>query len=130
MKQTIQLSLFLSAIAILASCTSFNRKPSSADLLENRKFCRQIRTEAGVSSHCVEFKDGKMTDNADTLSSGNPPETFNYTLKLAEDSENKLPRGKVIITKGDTETEVYRLRGSMLANENGAVLADVTDSRK
>ncbi len=70
-----------------------------------------------------------MRDNANTFF-GNPPETLEYKLKLADDSEPELPRGQVITTRNGSEKVEYTLRGKSLINGAGALLSDVTDSRE
>lgn len=126
MKYIIQLSLLFLATALTA-CTTFDRQPSSADLLDNRKFCRQIKS---AHSHCVEFKNGKMTDNAETLY-GKPAEVVSYAYGSTENYDNDPePRGVVAVEKDGRDYIAYRVRGSMLIHSSGMVLIDVNSKTR
>ena len=88
--------------------------------LDGQKYCRSVSTGGmfgqpeGVRNHCVSFKQGQATDNANTFF-GNPPETFTYDLvnsKIFNVDLNKL-----------TQYEVSG--GALLVRETGAILKKV-----
>jgi hypothetical protein len=71
--------------------------------LDGSRYCRTIQRNgmfgqpSGPAKHCVSFKDGKMTDNANTFF-GNPPETKAYRLKGNDVQVKKGSRWKAVYT--------------------------------
>lgn len=71
----------LIALFTLTSLSAF----SIDGQLDGKKFCRSVTSSgmmgqpAGTRLHCISFKGGRATDNANTFF-GNPPSSYTYTL--------------------------------------------------
>lgn len=103
-------------VSVLLGISTFAYANTLIDL-DGKTFCRTVNMggmfgqPSGDSEHCVSFKDGRMTDNANTFF-GNPPETLAYRLS-----------GKQIEVQFQNKWEErYRQQNDQIVNESGAVL--------
>lgn len=103
-------------VLTLASVSAFAISGS----LDGSRYCRSVQTggmfgqPVGKRNHCVSFKGGRATDNANTFF-GNPPETFTYEVF-----------GSKIVNVDTNKPSGYKVKGSLLViSETGAVLKKV-----
>ncbi len=85
--------------------------------LDGKKFCRSVTSggmmgqPAGTRLHCISFKGGRATDNANTFF-GNPPQTFTYALN-----------GKKVMNVDTNKKTGYELvNKNLVMKETGRVL--------
>lgn len=107
-------------LMILASSVAQATTPKQGGLLDGSKFCRTVKSEGhfgqpkGQRQHCLTFRAGTATDNANTFF-GNPPEHFAYEVY-----------GNELINLEDGKATGYVLVGdSLVIAETGAVLKRV-----
>jgi hypothetical protein len=104
----------LLAVSLFLSANVF---ASAAGKLDGNTYCRTVQSGGffgqpkGERSHCVAFKGGFMTDNANTFF-GNPPETLPY----------KVRGTAVVVYSKHIWQQAYKLVGETLENSAGAVL--------
>lgn len=89
----------------------------AASKLDGKTFCRTVQTggmfgQPSELQHCVQFADGKITDNADTFF-GHPLESLAY--ELIDDTN-------VVIVRGETSKVEYKYKDDTIVNEVGAIL--------
>jgi hypothetical protein len=142
MFKNIQLFFILSFTIIGAGCSNISKRdPATSlqnynDIVEGKIFCREVISDGsfgqpkGKRSHCVSFKNGVMTDNANTFF-GNPPERASFLVTFKNEiliGSNLTPKFLIIddqtikILSGE-----YELKLRILVEENTQSLQSYND---
>ncbi len=117
-------TLFLSLVTILFCSASMADSLTPVDgPLEGKSFCRTFHADglfgqpAGDFTHCVSFKSGQMTDNANTFF-GNPPETQTYMLVnnniLVTEITSDVNQAKIVYELSEDGLSIINGAGAVL----------------